>query len=174
MVDFIEFLNSTDKIAFKLTGEQWKKLNDFGENSLITLTNRFSEDLASTSKRLGIILMRICMVLTALKYFDRAELSNEFICADEDFEIALKLVKVYEQHSISMFKKLPKSSTRVNKTLNNLFDLLPQTFQRKEAIQIANEKLMIKQRTADEYLNKYLVLKMLDCPRSGYYTKIKQ
>lgn len=174
MVDFIEFLNSSDKVAFKLTGEQWKKLNDFGENSLITLTNLFSEDLASTSKRLGIILMRICMVLTALKYFDRAELNNEFICADEDFEIALKLVKVYEQHSINMFKKLPKSTTRVDKTLKKLFDFLPEAFQRKEAIQIAKDKLMIKQRSADDYLSKYLVLKMLDSSRSGYYTKIKQ
>lgn len=173
MLDFIEFLNSTDKISFRLTGDQWKKLNEFGENSLITLTNRFSEDLASTSKRLGIILMRICMVLTALKYFDRAELSNEFICADEDFEIALKLVKVYEQHSISMFKKLPKSTTRVDKTLKKLYDLLPESFQRKEAIQIANDKLMIKKRSADDYLSKYLVLKMLDSPKSGYYTKIK-
>ena len=113
------------------------------------------------------------MVLTALKYFDRAELNNEFICADEDFEIALKLVKVYEQHSINMFKKLPKSTTRVDKTLKKLYDLLPETFQRKEAIQIANDKLMIKKRSADDYLSKYLVLKMLDSPKSGYYTKIK-
>ena len=52
---------------------------------IYSLTTLISEDLASTSKRLGLILFRLCMVITTLKYYDRGEASTEFTCSDEDF-----------------------------------------------------------------------------------------
>ena len=42
---------------------------------------------------------------------DNGEISNEYNCTDEDFEIALSLVKVYQDHSVFMFKELPKQAT---------------------------------------------------------------
>ena len=55
-----------------------------------------------------------------------------------------------------------------------LDDLLPDNFQRKEAIELALNKLQIKERTADGYLSKLLANKLLDNPRSGQYEKIKK
>lgn len=174
VLSFVEFIESMKRIEIKLTLNQWERLNEFGENSLITLTCFFNEDLASTSKRLGLILLRICMVLTGLKYYDFNLKATEFLCADEDFEIALKLVKVYEQHAVFMFNELPKSTTGTDKALKKFFDLLPDKFQRKEAIELALNKLQIKERTADGYLSKLLTSKLLDNPRSGHYEKIKK
>jgi len=114
------------------------------------------------------------MVLTALKYYDFNLKATEFLCADEDFEIALKLVKVYEQHAVFMFNELPKSSTGADKALKKFYDLLPDNFQRKDAIEIAISQLKIKERTADGYLSKLLTSKLLDNPRSGQYEKIKK
>jgi len=84
------------------------------------------------------------------------------------------LVKVYEQHAVFMFNELPKSTTGADKALKKFYDLLPDNFQRKEAIELALNKLQIKERTADGYLSKLLTNKLLDNPRSGQYEKIKK
>lgn len=174
VLNFVEFLETCPKIQFKLTPEQWQKLNVFGKTSISTLTTFVSEDLASTSKRLGLILFRLCMVITTLKYYDRGEASNEFTCNDEDFEIALLLINTFQQHAVFMFNELPKSTTGADKALKSFYDLLPDKFQRKEAIELALNKLQIKERTADGYLSKLLSNKFLDNPRSGIYEKIKK
>lgn len=174
VLNFVDFLESCSKIYFKLTPEQWKGLNDFGRSSISSLTTLVSEDLASTSKRLGLILFRICMVVTALRYFERGEKSLEFICSNEDFEIALQLVKTYQEHAVFMFNELPKNTTGADKALRSFYDLLPDKFQRKEAIEIAINSLKIKERTADGYLSKLLTSKLLDNPRSGLYEKAKR
>ena len=174
VLHFVEFLELNQQIVIKLSPEHWDKLNYFGRNSLITLTCLHSEDMASTSKRLGLILLRLCMILTAQRYYDSAEMKNVFHCSDEDFEIALRLVKVYEQHAVFMFNELPKSSTGAVKTLKKFYDLLPDNFQRKEAIELALNKLQIKERTADGYLAKLVSNNLLDNSRSGFYNKIKK
>jgi hypothetical protein len=170
--NFVDFINYKNSIYVRLTDSQWDRLNEFGENSLITLTCFFNEDLASTSKRLGLILLRLCMILTALRHFDTGEISSDFHCLDQDFGTALTLIKIYEQHAVFMFNELPKSSTGTDKALKKFFDLLPDKFQRKEAIELALNKLQIKERTADGYLSKLLASKLLDNPRSGQYEKI--
>ena len=170
---FVEFLQHCEKIHFKLTPGQWDKLNDFGETGLSTLATFVSEDLSSTSKRLGLILFRAAMIITALRYFDNGELSNEFICSDNDFELALALVKVYQEHSVFMFKELPKQATVTDKLLKQFFDKLPESFKRKEAIDLAANFFSIKERTADLYLSKLVNFKWLEKMRNGIYQKLK-
>ena len=171
VLNFVEFLANQQQIQFHLTDPQWEILNTFGESSLTTLSTFISEDLASTSKRLGLVLFRVCMVLTALRYFDNAESGNEYTCTDDDFDIALQMVKVYEQHAIFMFNELPKAATVTDKALKTYFDALPQKFRRKEAITIAEEKLGIKSRSADTYLSKLVTNKWLSQPIIGNYEK---
>jgi len=114
------------------------------------------------------------LLLIILKYYDRGEASNEFICSDEDFETALLLVNTFQQHAVFMFNELPKSTTGADKALKSFYDLLPENFQRKHAIEIAINQLKIKERTADGYLSKLLTNKLLDNPRSGHYEKKNQ
>jgi len=172
VLNFVEFLETYSKINFKLTLEQWNRLNEFGRNSISYLTTFVSEDLASTSKRLGLILFRLCMILSALKYFDRAEISDEFICDDEDFETALQLVKTYQEHAAFMFNELPKNGSVADKLLRKVFDVLPEQFQRKNAIELAISQLDMKERTTDLYLSKLCTVKWLEKTKSGMYQKI--
>lgn len=174
VLQFVGFLETYEKINFKLSQIQWDKLNEFGENCLNSLATFVSEDLSSTSKRLGLILYRVAMVITALRYFDNGEISNEYNCTDEDFEIALSLVKVYQDHSVFMFKELPKQATVTDKLLKQFFDKLSTSFRRKEAITLAEAELGIKERTADLYLSKLVAFKWIEKTRNGIYQKIKQ
>jgi len=45
----------------------------------------------------------VAMILTALRYFNNGELSTEYICSENDYEMTLALVKVYQEHSVFMF-----------------------------------------------------------------------
>ena len=174
VLNFVEFLSTHEKITFQLTELQWAKLNQFGSESINELATFVSEDLSSTSKRLGLILYRLCMILTALRYFDNAESSNIYICTDEDFDIALQLIKTYQEHAVFMFNELPKSSSVTAKVMRLFFDALPQTFRRKEAIDIAANQFDIKERTADLYLSKLTTTKCLEKSKSGVYLKIQK
>ncbi|MFZ4107253.1 DUF3987 domain-containing protein [Flavobacterium sp.] len=173
VLQFVGFLETYDKINFKLSENQWEKLNEFGENCLNSLATFVSEDLSSTSKRLGLILYRVAMVITALRYFDNGEIANEYHCTDEDFELALSLVKVYQDHSVFMFKELPKQATVTDKLLKQFFEKLATSFRRKEAITLAEAELGIKERTADLYLSKLVAFKWIEKTRNGIYQKIK-
>jgi len=173
VLQFVGFLETYEKINFKLSENQWDKLNEFGENCLNSLATFVSEDLSSTSKRLGLILYRVAMVITALRYFDNGEIANEYHCTDEDFELALSLVKVYQDHSVFMFKELPKQATVTDKLLKQFFDKLSTSFRRKEAITLAEAELGIKERTADLYLSKLVAFKWIEKTRNGIYQKIK-
>jgi len=173
VLNFVEYLDNEREITFKLTESQWKEINIFGSEQLYTIATFISEDLSSTIKRLGLIIYRISMILTALRYFDNGESSNQFICEDNDFKIALKLVRIYQEHAVYMFKELPKEGSITDKVLKTFFDTLPVKFQRKNAVTIANKKLGIKERTADLYLSKLVSAKFIEKIKSGFYQKLK-
>lgn len=173
VLSFIDFLNNFGAIKFKLLPDHWVRLNNFGRENLITLGTFVSEDLAGTTKRLGLILFRLSMILTALRYYDNGECATEFTCTNEDFEIALALIKIYTEHSVFMFNELPKSGDVTDKVLKHFFDSLPLKFRRKDAIIIADNKFQIKERTADLYLKKLVKAEYLEKIKSGFYQKIK-
>jgi len=174
VLNFVEYLSNQQEIDFQLTEIQWEKLNAYGEECLNTLSTFISEDLASTSKRLGLILFRVAMILTAIRYFDNAESDSSFTCSDEDFEIALQMVKVYQEHAVFMFKELPKNATVTDKAMKSFYDALPQTFRRKEAVLLADEKFGIKNRSADTYLAKLVTFHWLNQPRIGNFVKVNR
>jgi Protein of unknown function (DUF3987)/VirE N-terminal domain len=169
-LSFVDFLHQNEFVTFRLTEVQWNRLNEYGRSATKSMITFVSEDMSSTSKRLGLILYRICMITTALRYFDNGEITSEIICSDDDFNLSVKLVTVLQEHSIFMFKDLPKSGSITDKTLKKFFDALPLNFKRKEAISIA-ESMDIKERTADTYLSKLVTNKYLDKNKFGDYTK---
>ncbi|MGO2357349.1 MAG: DUF3987 domain-containing protein [Mesonia sp.] len=172
VLEFIEYYKHHADITFKLTDKQWALLNDYGRECLYTVATFVSEDLSSTAKRLGLIVYRIAMILTVLRYYENGEIETTYTCSDEDFEIALALIKVYQEHSIFMFKELPKNGSVTDEVMQRFYEALPAKFQRKNAIKIA-ETLSIKERTADLYLSKLKTFKYLDKIKNGMYKKLK-
>ena len=114
------------------------------------------------------------MVFTALRKYEKLELTKDIECLDEDFESALTLVEVYLQHSIIMFTNLPKQEEQgpfksgANK--KKFFDALPNRFSRKEAVALAMN-FDIAERTVASLLKNCLGSYLLQ-PAYGIYEKI--
>jgi hypothetical protein len=173
VLSFVEFIYQNETITFNLTSEQWSKLNIYGRSTTSNMITFISEDMASTSKRLGLILYRICMIITALRYYDNGEIASNITCTDDDFDLSLQIIMTLQEHSILMFNDLPKSGTVTDKVVKSFLNALPENFKRKEAIVIADERFSIKERTADLYLSKLLAFKWLDKNKTGDYYKLK-
>src|SRR5690606_10202022 len=104
-------------------------------------------DATSVVKRLGLIVYRLCMIFTAMRKYEAQIHDIEVQCLDEDFENALALAEVYLQHSLLVFKNLPKQGENIEfkptSTKSLFYKQLPNEFERKEAIEIG-AKLQIK------------------------------
>lgn len=160
--------------AISLSQEQWIKFNLTFNKYLQDISAFVSEDAQGVVKRLGLILYRFCMVFTALRKYEKLELTKDIECLDEDFESALTLVEVYLQHSIIMFTNLPKQEEQgpfksgANK--KKFFDALPNRFSRKEAVALAMN-FDIAERTVASLLKNCLGSYLLQ-PAYGIYEKI--
>ena len=170
LVEFYE----RDELILHLTDEQWVKLNTNFSSFLEQVNTFVSEDALSVVKRLGLILYRFCMIFTAIRKFSTSNYHKEVYCLDIDFETALTLTKTYIQHSVIMFTNLPKQGEQAQfksgQTKKHFLDSLPNTFQRKEAIELA-KKFNMKERSADSFLKSCLG-KYLQQSAYGIYLKI--
>ncbi len=173
VLQLIDFLQ-TQKTVIKLTREQWETINLTGSQWLKEVTIFTGEDAGSVVKRLVLILYRITMIFTALRKFENGDLSEEVICTDEDFEMALHIANVYLQHSLLMYHNLPKKEeTGVFKGRSNkkkFFEALPKNFKRDEAVQLGKQ-YKLKSRSVDELL-KNLINTLLTQPSFGHYQKV--
>ena len=171
MVEYFE----TDQMTLQLTEEQWDKFNPVFTSFLQQISTFVSEDALSVVKRFGLILYRFCMIFTAIRKFTEKDYHKEVYCLDVDFETALKLTKVYLQHSIIMFNNLPKQGEqgpfKSGQNKKQFLDTLPNRFSRKEAIELA-KKFNMSERTVDSFLKNCLG-NYLQQPEYGMYEKCK-
>lgn len=172
MVNYLQGCNT----EIHLTKEQWDKFNPIFEEYLNQINAFVSTDAQSIVKRLGLVLYRICMVFTAIRKYQAQERATEVQCLDEDFEVAMQLIKVYLNHNILMFENLPKQEDDENgpyKSGDNkkkFYEALPIKFSRHEAV-LLGESFSIKERTVGTILKNCLG-KYLTQPAYGFYEKI--
>jgi hypothetical protein len=107
-------LSPHQKDHFLTVFDDWKK--EVGEF--------VSTDLDGTVNRLGLICFRLAMQLTALRNFEQAEYPKAMLCADVDFENALRIVEVLKRHAIAVFYELPnpavsRAATNTEKELQD-------------------------------------------------------
>jgi hypothetical protein len=170
--DHYQYLSKI-KLKFCLTDKQWVTLNDSFSCMLCDVTSFTSDDAASIVLRLGLLLFRMSMIFTALRIEEQDTSEQEIQCQDEDFQLALRLSRVYLQHSLIMYNSLPKKSSKIvfSETPNKetFFKALPKTFTRAEAISLGTTHSMCT-RTIDGLLKKLLDTK-LKKTAPGMYTK---
>lgn len=174
VLQLIDFLQA-QKTIIHLSREQWQTMNTTGDQWLREVTIFTGEEASSVVKRLVLILYRITMIFTALRKFENGDMSEEVVCTDEDFEMALHIANVYLQHSLLMYHNLPKKEeTGVFKGKSNkkkFFEALPKNFKREQAIQLGKQ-YKLKSRSVDELL-KNLLNTLLTQPSFGHYEKVK-
>ena len=148
-----------NEMTFLLTPAQWETLNESFSGMLNNVTTFTCENAAGVVKRLGLLLYRIAMIFTALRKFEVKSEEKERYCSDVDFLLALRLSRLYLQHSLIMFNSLPKEDVKLvfseapNKEA--FFHALPKTFSRGQAIS-TGLKHHLGTRTIDGLLKKLL------------------
>lgn len=173
--DMVKFLDNS-KTNIHLTDEQWDKFNPIFDEYIFRIYNLVSEDATSVVKRLGLIVYRLCMIFTAMRKYESQIHDMDVQCLDLDFDNALTLAEVYLQHSLLVFKNLPKQGEHIDfkpsSPKSYFYNQLPNEFERKQAIEIG-AKIEIKERTVDNHLAKLEKAGYLSKPKAGYYIKQK-
>lgn len=173
ILEMVEFFED-EEMTLHLSVEQWRELNTEFETFLERVNTFVGEDALSVVKRLGLILYRFCMLFSAIRKFESKSRNKEIDCSDVDFKTALVLTKVYLEHSLMMFNNLPKQGEqgvfKSSKNKQTFFDALPDSFQRKDAVEMG-EIFGMKARSVDSFLQT-CIGKFLEQPKSGFYKKI--
>lgn len=157
-------------ITFDLTEQQWRVLNEYGDRWLKEIVVFTGREASSMVKRLGLIMFRIAMTLTALRKFEDADTSPHVICEDMDFATAFKLTEVYLRHGTMIFKELPKKESVIDQFIKKFYDRLPDNFNRQQAV-VVGKSYNIQERTVDGYLKKLCDADVLVKTTYGQYEK---
>ena len=162
--------------SFQFTPKQWQELNKVFSD-ILQQTDQFRGPSAlSIVKRLGSILFRIAMVLSALRKFAKKEKTTSIFCRDDDFSTALLIVEKYLEHALFLYERLPqniKSSFQFkNVRKQSFFEDLPDHFSKKKAKSIGKQ-LKISARSIDRYLAELVNAGYLFRPNDqhGQYSK---
>lgn len=168
--EYIAFLEHG--ITVSLTKDQWRLLNTT-YTELLTTYKTVSEDMIAVVKRMGLITFKIAMILTVLNYFNYGVLKEDMECNDDDFAAALQLTGILLQHSVGVYELLNHVTEKVivfNES--RLLELLPAEFDRKTAIDLANNNgFKGSTRTIDNYLSKLLASGKLRKTKYNAYEK---
>lgn len=175
LMESISFLEHSPTEVL-LSADQWNQLNNTFRMILSDVTIFTGEDAASIVFRLGLITFRLCMVFSALRKVENAEMTEEMYCTEQDFNTALLITQTYLQHNILMFNNLPKQDDKMlflsGDSKRKFFDALPNEFTRKQATEIG-KSFTLSARTTDNIL-KAALGKSITKIKSGFYQKIIQ
>jgi hypothetical protein len=169
MIDFLEHYPT----EILLSDKQWQFLNHSFELWLKEVSAFISEEVGSTVKRLGLIVFRIAMILTAIRKLENGDTASSLVCDDVDFNTAFMLAEVYKQHAIQMYSILPKSEgNKLPQNKRIFYDALPfnTEFTSQEAVKIGRT-IGIKERTVGNYLKQLLDGFLIQPVKYGPYIK---
>ena len=161
-----------NKIEFKLSDDQWKKLNaDFGDATDVFETNGLGV-LKSSVFRIAPIQFRIAMILTVIRNIKSISKHKEITCSDVDFRSSQLLIQYLLNHTIKVSELFEKEKNKLSVIEYSILSKLPKNFKRVDAIKIS-QKALVKDRTMDNYLKTWCIKKVVRKLSPGYYEKIK-
>lgn len=163
--------NNPSPIEVKLTESQWERFN----SDMTTITDLYisqnKTEMLSSIKRHGLIMFRICIILTIIRNNDLIEGQTELICEQADYEIAFNIIKCTIDHSIEVSNILAKDKYNLPVREVLLFSSLNHTFRRSEALDYAVES-GIPIRTLDSILSKWIKKNVIKKVSNGVFEKI--
>lgn len=170
--DLYRQLTSFPEKEFYFTQAQKAHFNQQFEAWQTEFINLLGPESVANVRRLGLICFRTAMIMTVLRILDTGEIPQAFYCSDVDFNNVMKIGNVLLEHAKTVYLQLMTTSKKLKQETmkDKFYNLLPDEFLRKEAIEIA-AKLNIKPRTADKYLNELTPSNLLKDPVYGKYKK---
>lgn len=160
-----------------LNDHQWNQQDiDFSENMLQIKEENLDGYLHSSNKRLAIIAIRIATIVAVYRAYEKGQgealKEKHLLITDEDYQVGQLLATNHFNHAVRLYHQLPKVSvdSQSGKRLNQFYELLPDSFQKKEANFMAMN-LKFTPRTATNYLKKLEKSGMLTKEQHGEYRK---
>ncbi len=158
-----------DELPFRLKENQHKRfLKDFTFIHEEIIKNH-SHSVIPNLNRHGLMMFRLCMILTVLRNESNISGESELICSNRDFLIALKIIKIVLKHAIINHNSLSDGGLS-DQDEEILFSLKP-SFTRKEAIEVG-EKLNVPLRTIDDKLKQWQKKKAIKKVEQGRYKRL--
>jgi hypothetical protein len=170
--ELYKHLTSIQEREFHFTQAQQVQFNQKFEAWQTEFINLLGPESVANVRRLGLICYRTAMIMTVLRIIDTSEMPDTFYCSDVDFNNVMKIGNVLLEHAKTVYLQLLTSPKKMKQETmkERFYNLLPDEFLRKEAIEIAT-KLNIKPRTADKYLNELTPSNLIKDPVYGKYKK---
>ena len=173
---FFHTLQELPEIKFQMTPEQGVAFNKHFALLQADYAGLFGDDTVASVRRLATSTYRIAMILSALRIWEDGDTDSPRICSDEDYQTAMAISEVLQQHMLRVIKELPSSTSKVatgqakeSLLLKSFWDALPEEFEAKDFKAIAQEVgLLIP--TAERYIRQWVDTR-LDKVSRGRYRK---
>ena len=177
--DFFNILKATTDITFYFTAEQEADFNATFDQWQQTYVETCGEEFVATVRRLGVIMYRIAMCLSALRIMEDGNFEDTLCCMDEDYRTAKTIADVLIQHDARVFHTLanttatPRTASAAQRQSahTKFFEALPDEFDRKTYSDIATQ-MGLNPKSMDRVIRKWCEDGKLENPSHGKYAKV--
>ena len=175
--DFYNVLREVGEITFHLTPAQEDAFNAWFSVIHREYPQLLGDEIIASVRRLGLITFRIAMILSCVRIMDDGNYGTDLECIDDDFNAAMTISKALMQHTVRVFKDLPRMATQKptrggQKTVRRqlFLDALPDEFDRKTFIEVSS-RIGIPLSTAERNIKKWTEEGLLQRLDLGRYKK---
>lgn len=176
---FYQYLKNIPKVWFSLSFVQQQKFNDYFAEEKQRMKELNGDLYNASTHRLSWALLRISMILSALRCMDTGKVPEKVECTDADFDTALSIIKTISQHNDYIFNVLNEGVTeevKVSETYSSaaratLLSILPDQFTSKD-MKAAAVKISKSLRTVERQVRRAIQKGQVKELGKGSYQKI--
>lgn len=165
--------NNISNVEITLSDSQWDQFNR--DMSYVTelFIKQNRSDVLSIIKRQGLILFRICMILTIIRNKDLETFQDNIVCDDADYLIAFEIMKIIVDHSMHASNLIQDGKIELTVRETQFLANMSKNFTRANAVVYA-EQINIPTRTLDYMLKKLTENSFLSKTSNGIYEQIRK
>lgn len=176
---YYQHLKSIQEVWFSLSFVQQQKFNDYFAEEKQRMKELNGDLYNASTHRLSWALLRISMILSALRCMDTGKVPEKVECTDADFDTALSIIKTISQHNDYIFNVLNEGVTeevKVSETYSSaaratLLSILPDQFTSKD-MKAAAVKISKSLRTVERQVRRAIQKGQVKELGKGSYQKI--
>ena len=134
----------------------------------------FGDDTVASVRCLATSTFRIAMILSALRIWEDGDMNEIRTCSEDDYQTAMAISEVLQQHMLRVIKELPSSSSKMVTgqakeplLLKSFWDSLPEEFEAKDFKAIAQE-VGLSIPTAERYIRQWVDTRLDKVSRGRY------
>ena len=176
---YYQHLKNIQEVWFTLSFVQQQKFNDYFAEEKQRMKALNGDLYNASTHRLSWALLRISMILTALRCMDTGKVPEKVECSDIDFDIALSIIRTVSHHNDYIFNVLNEgvieevkiSETYSSAARSTLLSILPDSFTSKD-MQAAAVKISKSVRTVERQIRRAIDNGQVKELGKGSYQKI--